>query len=138
MGIFVKDSVRNERIETCRKCKHYTKAKTCGTPIVGKEVTHHKKKYKLCGCVMALKTKFKGQSCPLKKWTAELTPKEVESLREALKLVEGKDSVRKNDLERFYAVYNESFGTHRKLTASSCCGSKSTKQMIEEVKQSIE
>lgn len=58
-----------ERMKVCKACKHYTKAGTCGTPVVGEEITEtNGEKVYLCGCIMKLKTKLIDAECPLNKW----------------------------------------------------------------------
>jgi len=58
-----------ERMRICKSCEHLTKAGTCGTPILGEEITQQNgDKVYLCGCVMKLKTKLIDAECPLNKW----------------------------------------------------------------------
>ena len=49
----VEPEVARERYETCKTCPSFVKFTT---------------QCKQCGCVMRMKTKVKGQVCPLGKW----------------------------------------------------------------------
>ena len=49
----VEPEVARERYETCKTCPSFVKFTT---------------QCKQCGCVMRMKTKIKGQVCPLGKW----------------------------------------------------------------------
>lgn len=73
----VPPAIQAERLNTCRACKWYNKKfGTCGTPVVGSDEydedeieirntkTHYRKKIKLCGCFMNVKTKLTFASCP--------------------------------------------------------------------------
>ncbi len=78
--LFVNAHLRAERLATCRNCEHYVqKTKSCG-PLVTEAFTDSP----LCGCYMPAKTKLKVASCPLDKWEAIVTPKDVEQIREFL------------------------------------------------------
>jgi len=69
-ALTVEREVAAQRLAICRKCKHYRQGvrPTCGTPIVGEEVTYRGKKRRTCGCFLDLKVKFAGTACPLGKW----------------------------------------------------------------------
>jgi hypothetical protein len=54
---FIDDQVQSERLEICKDCSEY-------------ETT--KRKCKICGCFMPLKTMFNAAECPKKYWI-ELT-----------------------------------------------------------------
>lgn len=78
--LFVNAHLRAERLATCRACEHYVeKTKSCG-PLITEAFTDSK----LCGCYMPAKTKLKVASCPLDKWTATVTPDDIEQIREFL------------------------------------------------------
>lgn len=51
------DEVVAERRRICNSCEHRVPAAALKLATCGK-----------CGCVLAVKTAFKTQSCPLKKW----------------------------------------------------------------------
>jgi hypothetical protein len=50
------DDEIEKRISICESCEFYIKSTT---------------NCKKCGCFMKAKTKFKGVSCPIMKWSAE-------------------------------------------------------------------
>jgi len=93
----VPPAIAAERLKICRACKHYRpEFNTCGTLILGdklspedlesaeaaNEVTHYRKKLRLCGCVMPIKTKYSLFRCPINKWGRyQLSEDETESLR---------------------------------------------------------
>jgi hypothetical protein len=69
-ALTVDREIAQQRLSICRKCKHFRQGvrPTCGTPIVGEEVTYRGKKRRTCGCFLDLKVKFAGTACPLGKW----------------------------------------------------------------------
>ena len=93
----VPPAIAAERLKICRACKHYRpEFNTCGTLILGdklspedlelaeaaNEVTHYRKKLRLCGCVMPVKTKYSLFRCPINKWGRyKLSEEETEALR---------------------------------------------------------
>ena len=53
----VNEEIKEKRWNICQNCEHlYRPTSTC----------------KLCGCFMQVKTGLSRQSCPVKKWTAEI------------------------------------------------------------------
>jgi hypothetical protein len=86
----VPPAIRDSRMKTCQECKHYRKTTmSCGTLIVGNSVpeenefNYRKKKVRLCGCVMPVKTKLIFAKCPLNKWDSfRLSKEEIAELRE--------------------------------------------------------
>ena len=93
----VPPSIAAERLTICSKCKHY-KAEThsCGTFLFGNklspedlaeaeasnEITHYRKKLRLCGCKMPVKTKYALARCPINKWGRyKLNDEETEALQ---------------------------------------------------------
>lgn len=95
----VSNEVRKERWDTCKSCKFFVaETGSCGPLITGRkltkeetaqlEVRHYKKKVKLCGCVMKLKTFLPFASCPADKWKAiemnGVTPQRVAEKKEEI------------------------------------------------------
>lgn len=82
--------IRKQRFDTCRACKYY-KASThsCGTKFIGdkieedqNEVTYYRRKARLCGCDMRLKTWLRLGACPVSKWGKyNLTDEDTEKLK---------------------------------------------------------
>jgi hypothetical protein len=86
----VPPAIRDSRIKTCQECKYYKKTTmSCGTLIVGNtvpeenEFSYRKKKIKLCGCVMPVKTRMMFAKCPMGKWDSfRLNKEEIAELKE--------------------------------------------------------
>ena len=136
--IFVKDKEKQRRLEICKACKYYKEeTKTCGTFRVlkpeGDVITYRKKKVKLCGCIMPLKTKFKGVSCPINKWKGELSKEEVEAIRSLLNEIESTGVITGRQAKDSINLYNKAFGTSKKFTDCGSC----KRSIIEELKNSI-
>jgi hypothetical protein len=84
-------NVRKERFDTCRGCKYYKAAThSCGTKFIGNKideseenvVTYYRRKARLCGCDMRLKTWLRLAECPLGKWGKyKLSDDDVEQLK---------------------------------------------------------
>jgi len=78
--------IRNERLAICKACKWFVKSTmSCGPlrpqNLLGAKkvevdadedltVRHYRKKVKLCGCDMTVKTKLAFVSCPAEKWVS--------------------------------------------------------------------
>ena len=78
--LFVNAHLRAERLSICQGCEHYVeKTRSCG-PLVKEAFTDSP----LCGCHMPTKTRLKTASCPLGKWEATITSKDVDQIREFL------------------------------------------------------
>jgi len=94
----VPQGIATERLKTCKTCKHYVEStQSCGTLILGdklsaedlaeaekaNEITHYRKKLRLCGCKMNFKAQFGLARCPINKWGRyKLNEAETEALRE--------------------------------------------------------
>jgi hypothetical protein len=92
----VPPAIAAERLTTCKACKHFVElTQSCGTLILGNKlspedlaeaeennrVTHYRKKTRLCGCRMPVKTKYALARCPINKWGRyKLTDEETELL----------------------------------------------------------
>ena len=70
-------NVRKTRFDACRGCKYYkSSSHSCGTKFLGDKiedqddnvVTYYRRKTRLCGCDMRLKTWLRLASCPIGKW----------------------------------------------------------------------
>ena len=78
--LFVNAHLRAERLSICQGCEHYVeKTRSCG-PLVKEAFTDSP----LCGCHMPTKTRLKTASCPLGRWEATITSKDVDQIREFL------------------------------------------------------
>jgi len=136
--IFVNDIEKKRRLSICKACKYYKEeTKTCGTfraiKPKGDTITYRKKKVSLCGCIMPLKTKFKGVSCPINKWKGTISKEDTKLIKEVLKEIEGKQAVTAENSKTLLDVYNKAFGTNKKYTSCSNC----RRSIVEELKNSI-
>lgn len=96
----VPPQIAAERYKICQSCKHFrAPTKSCGTLILGdrlspedlaeaekaNEITHYRKRLRLCGCKMNMKTHLALFRCPVNKWGRyKLTDAETAALREFL------------------------------------------------------
>lgn len=78
-----------KRIEACGACIHFIeKTGTCGTLVLGGKVEHNDQEVKLCGCVMSLKARLRGSTCPVERWEKdEISEHEDQFLSDARRLV---------------------------------------------------
>jgi len=119
MKILAHPKVRKERLDICQSCKWYKpQTKSCGTLILGNDVseevlaennvTHYKREFTLCGCVMPIKTKLSMAKCPANKWTSSLSDSDIEEIREFLKsisIVNGKFKVQRITSEQVNTIF---------------------------------
>jgi hypothetical protein len=141
--INVPPHIKVQRYSSCMNCKYFVKStRSCGTLILGGSVdeedqedqiiTHRKKKIKLCGCVMPLKTKFAFSSCPIGKWdTYGLKKEEIVELRSFVESLPTKGRITNDQIDMMYAWMNKMIGVKQKR-CSSCI-----KQMIIDLKTEI-
>jgi hypothetical protein len=79
----VPPAIRAQRLATCKACKHFKSiTHSCGTLVVGRklteeelaeaeennQITHYRKKTRLCGCFIPEKSKWSLERCPINKW----------------------------------------------------------------------
>lgn len=93
----VPPAIAAERMAACKDCKHYKpETYSCGTFLFGgklsaedlaeaeeaNQITHYRKKLRLCGCKMPVKTKYALARCPINKWGRyKLNDTETEQLQ---------------------------------------------------------
>lgn len=137
----VPPAIRDSRMKTCQECKHYRKTTmSCGTLIVGNtvpeenEFSYRKKKVRLCGCVMPVKTKLIFAKCPLNKWDSfRLSKEEIAELREfvgGLPL----SSLSRDQVKKLYEMKSKLTGRRE---SPSTCGS-CVAGLIKEFKKQLE
>ncbi len=94
----VPQGIATERLKICKTCKHFVEStQSCGTFILGdklsaedlaeaekvNEITHYRKKLRLCGCKMNFKVHFGLARCPINKWGRyKLSEEETQALRD--------------------------------------------------------
>jgi len=132
--IFVDRKTREERMARCTSCEYYVaETRTCGTLLLGGEAKVGKRKVKLCGCVMPLKTKLKTSACPINKWSRQVDAETVKRLRELVEKQGSDTRMKATDAHQMFELYNKAFGTKKQFTTCPSC----VKQMWEDIKQSI-
>ena len=116
--IFSSNTLAKDRIAICEACKHFRKrTRTCGTPVKGNTITQNKKKYKLCGCFMDIKSTLKFAHCPLDKWVGlELTQEEYLEVKELLDSTKHRIT---NVQQQQVRLYSEKY-LGLKVQSSSC------------------
>ena len=122
-----------ERMHICKVCPFYKpKTKSCGTLIVGHTVTINDKKYKLCGCLMEVKSKIAFTRCPLGKWEREndLTTDQLSILKRLLKQI-GSDKISREGNVGITNLYNEIFGMNKKVSSCGTCVAQTIKELKE-------
>jgi len=118
---FVTGQKRTDRLAICHDCEHFvTLTKSCG-PLVTEAFTDSK----LCGCHMPTKTRLKVASCPLGKWEAEISAKDLDAIRE---LIDNPRNATNGDLAE---LYSKATGTNTKASQCSSCN----RRMLNELKQ---
>jgi hypothetical protein len=86
--IFTDRNTRNQRLEICKACPHYIEStRTCGPLIIGEDqgelvkIDGRKRKLRLCGCIMPVKTRLKTSKCPLGKWGSLVDAEALKALK---------------------------------------------------------
>jgi hypothetical protein len=130
--LLIESEIADTRLEICRACKHFVKkTASCGTLILGKTIQHKKKKIKLCGCAMPIKTKLKIASCPIGKWYSSFDEKLIEELEKELGKVDGRLTGKQN--KKLTDLYNKFTGSKKNVSTCTPCVVK----MIETLKEII-
>mgnify|MGYP003131610003 CR=1 FL=1 len=132
---FISTQKRANRLEICRNCEHYIDlTRSCGTLGIGSEVKdENDESVKLCGCVMPIKTRLKIASCPLKKWTSEISRKDIDIIKSILKDVDGVTSISHQQNEKLTEMWNKATGSKKKVSSCNSC----VRKMITELTQFI-
>jgi hypothetical protein len=136
----VNNEIRKERWETCKGCKFFVAAtSSCGPLITGRtltpeetkqlEVRHYKKKVRLCGCVMKVKTFLPFASCPAGKWGAVemngITPEHVAKKRDEivafLKSIDGRPTLTTNEIKTLLGFIAYLYNRRVAMTTCSSC-----------------
>ena len=119
--LLVDTILANERLEICRKCKHFVKkTASCGTLILGKTIQHKKKSVKLCGCAMPIKTKLKMGSCPIGKWESTFEKALIADLEIQLEEMGG-DRITADQNKNLTILYNKFTGGNNKVSSCAPC-----------------
>jgi hypothetical protein len=138
--IFIDRKTREERMSICKGCEHYNETtRSCGTLVLGDDlgelvsVKGKKRKVRLCGCVMPMKTKFKTASCPLKKWVSKVDADAIKDLQKLVEIADKYQRFSNEELKQFYKAYNQTFEAGKQLSSCSSC----VKQMVQEAREAL-
>ena len=138
--IFIDRKTREERMSICKGCDHYNETtRSCGTLVLGDDlgelvsVKGKKRKVRLCGCVMPMKTKFKTASCPIGKWKSAVDNKAIADLQKLVEIADKYQRFSNEELKLFYQSYNQTFGASKQLSSCSSC----VRQMVQEAREAI-
>ena len=140
LNLRVSNEIAKERYAICQGCKFFVKeTRSCGPLILGRnlspdelkslEVRHYKRKVRLCGCVMKLKTLLPFSSCPADKWKAVemggLSPERVAKKRteinEFLARIEGRPSLHTTELKELFGYIAFLYNKRVEFTVCSSC-----------------
>ena len=124
----------------CKGCEHYNETtRSCGTLVLGDllgelvSVKGKKRKVRLCGCVMPMKTKFKTASCPLKKWVSKVDADAIKDLQKLVEIADKYQRFSNDELKQFYKAYNQTFEAGKQLSSCTSC----VKQMVQEAREAL-
>jgi hypothetical protein len=132
--LLVTSEIRNQRLEICRKCKHFVKAtQSCGTLGLGERVKYKNTTKKLCGCIMPVKTHLKIASCPIHKWRSTIKPSDLKELRALLKEIND-NRITGEQNKRLTTLYNAITRKNTKVSGCAPC----VKKMIQEMNELLE
>ena len=121
-----------ERLAKCHGCKFYKAATgTCGPPVIGRKLTtteaneagllvsHYRKKYRLCGCVVKAKVQFHLSRCPVGFWEREaLTERDAKTLRTIIDHVRKAGRASHSDVAELFAAKSKMLGV--KIPPQTC------------------
>ena len=125
--MFVPPAIATERLKACHSCKFYVKETgTCGPMIIGKTVeptvTHYRKKVKLCGCFMKVKTKMAFAKCPIGTWHPyKLSDIQQRKLKRFVDQLAKQSTISADDVRQLFAWKKELTGKHEQVTYCGSC-----------------
>ena len=145
--MIVSSTIQADRITICKGCKYYKPlTRSCGTLLIGgsvdeadvikaNKVTHYKRKVRLCGCVMTVKTKYTWASCPIGKWgTVGVSKDELVQVKKLLVKYEGKTSFDYHEIKPLFTAMSKISG---KNIAPTTCGN-CVAQMLEDLRKATQ
>jgi hypothetical protein len=103
--------------------------------IKANKVTHYKRKVRLCGCVMPVKTKYTWASCPIGKWgTVGVSNDELVQVKKLLIKYEGKTTFDYHEIKPLFTAMSKVSG---KNIAPTTCGN-CVAQMLEDLRKATQ
>ncbi len=132
--MFTNRKVSQARMNICRQCKYYQKSTgSCGPLGTGKRVQLKGEKYKLCGCVMEVKTRIAASGCPVGFWGRDVPESSYAKAKDFVERTEGKRRFSRPEIDELVELSNEILKTNRKTTGCGPC----LKQMRDEMKRAL-
>jgi hypothetical protein len=124
--VMFKDEIK-DRNDKCGRCKFFVpETQTCGKARwkgPGEEVTYRKKTFRLCGCVMPIKTAIPWATCPLGKWGVSEQLGDPEYVKELIDRADRVVSHRTGSKEwkaEVSAIYSELQGEQVRSNCQPC------------------
>jgi len=130
---FVNSKLKQERLEICKGCEHYSSVGTCGTPVIGNEVIVNGEVLHTCGCIMTVKTSLASEHCPLGKWSSERLLKVDGCALKDFILSLDEYHVSNEQLQKLFAYKSKISGRHEQVTTCPSC----VKDLVENLKKQI-
>lgn len=126
---------RSNRLQICKTCEHFLPhTKSCGTIGIGSKVdAPDGSKVKLCGCIMTVKTRLKIASCPLKKWTSEISKSNLEKIKSLLDDIDGLNTITGAQNKKLTELWNIAAGGNKTVSSCNSC----VRQTIKDLKKLI-
>lgn len=137
--LFAKHNEYKRRLAICQTCKFFEQStQSCGTLILGDEVEtevlFRRKSIKLCGCIMAIKSKLSFASCPAGKWDGVLTLDEQIEFKRFLLDMKAQGRLDNKDMLRFYKFKDKATGAHNERSTCGACVKKDINTFLESMK----
>jgi iron-sulfur cluster repair protein YtfE (RIC family) len=130
---FVNSALKQQRMEICKSCEHFTNKTTCGTPVIGNEVIVNGEVLHTCGCIMTVKTSLSAEHCPLGKWSSERLSKVDGCALKDFILSLYEYHVTNEQLQKLFSYKSKISGRHEQVTTCPSC----VKDLIENLKKQI-
>jgi hypothetical protein len=146
--ITVSTKIAKERLSVCMQCKYFkANTKSCGTLIFGNDiteevnndetniVTYRRKKVRLCGCRMPVKTYLALASCPIGKWNRQLSNEDMESFVTFVNEFKIMGRWKDDDIKLFYKWIEKIKGVRQQVYHCSSCIRKSLNEILKSIEQ---
>lgn len=145
--ISVNTKIAKERLSICMQCKYYkANTKSCGTFIFGNDitnevnndesniVTYRRKKVRLCGCRMPIKTYIALASCPIGKWDKQISDEDMKSFVTFVNEFKQKGRWDNDEVKLFFEYVEKIKGVKQEVSFCSSC----IRRLINDIMESIE
>jgi len=130
---FVNSQLKQQRLEICKACEHFSSVGTCGTPVIGNEVIVNGEVLHTCGCIMTVKTSLASEHCPLGKWSSERLSKVDGCALKDFILSLDEYHVSNEQLQKLFAYKSQISGRHEQVTTCPSC----VKDLVENLKKQV-